>query len=181
MQCHTTFIHACALQAKFYARANINGTQQSIHETDRSSVSDGVRFSSYYDLEHIDCWSHDTNDLIKPRNAWVLFLSIFIFSNLLVLTSTLLNFRKVFLWLQEQKKQIKTLYKASATVLTCVNIIALISDLSIIISDIMQNLNSDKDLHIFISYDSCQGSTHTGYTDPRNASCLLQYKVTKQC
>ena len=143
-------IHAFALQAKFYARANINGTQQSIHETDRSSVSDGVRYSSYYDLEHVDCRSHDTNDLIKPRNAWALFLGIFIFSNLLVLISTLLNFRKLFLWLQEQNKQIKTLYKASATVLTCVNIIALISDLSIIISDIMQNLTSDEDVHIFI-------------------------------
>ena len=52
-----------------------------------------------------------------------------------MLTSALLHFRKVFLWLQRQNKQIKTLYKASATVLTCVNIIALISDLYIVITD----------------------------------------------
>ena len=52
-----------------------------------------------------------------------------------MLTSALLHFRKVFLWLQGQNKKIKTLYKASATVLACVNIIALISDLYIIISD----------------------------------------------
>ena len=122
MQCHVTFI----LQAKFYARTNINnGTQQSKEETDRSSVSDGVRFEHY---NYIDQCQNQA--LIQYQ---ILVLGIFYFSNLLVLTSTLLHFRKVFLWLQRQKKQIKTLYKASATVLTCVNIIALISDLSIII------------------------------------------------
>jgi hypothetical protein len=49
--------------------------------------------------------------------------------------STLLNFRKVFLWLQQQNKQTRTIYKASATILTCINSIALISDLYIIVSD----------------------------------------------
>ena len=125
MQCYVTFI----LQAKFYARTNINGTQWSKEETDRSSVSNGDQCQSL--------------DLIKPHYAWILVLGIFYFSNFLVLTSTLLYFRKVFLWLQEQKKQIKTLYKASATVLTCVNIIALISDLSIIISDSKQSVKSE--------------------------------------
>ena len=129
MQCHVTFV----LQAKFYARPNINGTQQSKEETDRSSVSDGVRFD-YYNLMIYQCKSNAANFLIQPCNTWILVLCIFYFSNLLMLTSTLLYFRKVFLWLQRQKKQIKTLYKASATVLTCVNIIALISDLYIIIT-----------------------------------------------
>ena len=130
MQRHVTFI----LQAKFYARTNINGTQQSKEETDRSSVSDSMRFDYYDDTDQ--CQSHAPNFLIQPSTTWILVLGIFYFSNLLVLTSTLLYFRKVFLWLQGQNKQIKTLYKASATVLTCINIIALISDLSIIISDI---------------------------------------------
>ena len=124
MQYHVTF----DLQAKFYARTNISGTQQSKEETDRSSVSDGVRID-YYDYIY-QCQSYAPNFLIQPSNTWALVLGIFYFSNLLVLTSTLLYFRKVFLWLQRQNKQIKTLYKASATVLTCVNIIALISDLS---------------------------------------------------
>jgi hypothetical protein len=130
------------MQAKFYARANINGTQQSREELDRSSVSDGVRFSMYYYYIYGGtdyCQSHAASVFIQPRNTWALVLGIFYFSNLLVLTSTLLYFRKMFLWLQGQNKQIKTSYKAGATVLTCVNIIALISDLSIIISDIMQN------------------------------------------
>ena len=82
----------------------------------------------------------------------MLVLGIFYFSNLLVLTSTLLYFCKVFLWLQEQNKQIKTLYKASATVLTCVNIIALISDLYIIIIDSIQNVEyEDTDFNIPIT------------------------------
>ena len=127
----------------------INGAQQSKDETDRSSVSDGVRFAHYYD-ETDYCQSHAANVLIQPSNAWILVLGIFYFSNLLVLTSTLLYFRKVFLWLQGQKKQIKTLYKASATVLTCVNITALISDLYIIISDSNQSVKSDSDLIIIV-------------------------------
>ena len=81
------------------------------------------------------CQSHVTSVLTEPSNTWILVLCTFYFLNLLVLTSTLINFRKVFLWLQRQGKQIKTLYKASAIVLTCVNIIALITDLYIIVSE----------------------------------------------
>ena len=97
--------------------------------------ADGMRLN-YYDYTD-QCQSHAPKQSFK---IWILVLGIFYFSNLLVLTSTLLYFRKVFLWLQWQNKQIKTLYKASATVtvLTCVNIIALISDLSIIIHDSIQ-------------------------------------------
>jgi hypothetical protein len=109
-----------------------------------------VRFSEdnyYYDeIDH--CQSHAANVLIQPSNAWILVLGIFYFSNLLVLTSTLLYFRKAFLWLQGQKKQIKSLYKASATVLTCVNIIALISDLYIIIND--NNIQNPFDSDILL-------------------------------
>ena len=86
------------------------------------------------------------NDLIQPHHAWALVLGIFYFSNILVLTSTLLNFRKVFLWLQGQNKQIKTLYKASATVLTSVNIIILISDLYIVVSNSIHNSNYNVDI-----------------------------------
>ena len=93
MKCHhsITFI----LQAKFYARININGTQQSKEETDRSSVSNGMRINQYKYR-----W---LSQVLQPQ---ILVMGIFYFSNVLVLTSTLLYFRKVFLWLQEQKKQI---------------------------------------------------------------------------
>ena len=134
------------IQAKFYARANINGTQRNKEETDRSSVSDGVRLSNNY-YDDIDyCQSHAANVFIQPSNTWPLLLGILYISNLLVLTSTLLYFRKVFLWLQEQNKPTKTIYKASATVLTCVNIIALISDLYIVISYITWMVNYHSDL-----------------------------------
>ena len=98
-----------------------------------------MRFSEHYEA---DCQSPITSFLIQPSNAWILVLGIFYFSNLLLLTSTLLYFRKVFLWLQRQNKQTKTLYKASAAVLTCVNMIALISDFSIIIHN---NIQSEAD------------------------------------
>ncbi len=106
-----------------------------------------MRFSDYFD-ETDYCQSHATNFLVQLNNSWVLVLGIFYFSNLLVLSSTLVYFRKMFLWLQGQNKQIKTLYKASATVLTSVNIIALTSDLYIIVSDSRQSVNSDSDLFI---------------------------------
>ena len=130
----------------------INGAQQSKDEADRSSVSDGVRFDRYsnYDEAYYYCKSHAANFLIQPSNAWILVLGIFYFSNLLVLTSTLLYFRKVFLWLQRQNKQTKTLYKASATVLTCVNIIALISDLYIIVNDGIQSAGGSNFFNVII-------------------------------
>ena len=83
---------------------------------------------------------------MQPSNAWALVLAIFCFSNIFVLTSTLLYFRRVFLWFQQQNKRIKTLYKASAIVLTCVNIIALISDISIIVSDILHSADPESEL-----------------------------------
>ena len=52
-----------------------------------------------------------------------------------MLSLIILNFRTEFLWLDRQGKQTKTLYKASAIVLTCVNIILLTSDIAFIISD----------------------------------------------
>jgi hypothetical protein len=59
----------------------------------------------------------------------------------------------VFLWLQGQNKQIKSLYKASAIVLTCFNIIALISDLYIVVSNGIQNGESNL---YFIKYYGIQ-------------------------
>lgn len=66
-----------------------------------------------------------------------------------MLTSILLHFRKVFLWLQQQNKQISTLYKASASVLTCVNIIASISDLYIVVHD---DIPIGKDNYIIVGF-----------------------------
>ena len=48
----------------------------------------------------------------------------------------------MFLWLQQQGKHTKTLYKASAIVLTCVNIIMLISDIDLLITDTYRGVTS---------------------------------------
>ena len=111
--------------------------------------------NQYNDIIYYDdtdyCQSHTANVLIQPSNTWALVLGILYISNLLVLTSTLLYFRTVFLWLQEQKKPTKTLYKASATVLTCVNIIALISDLYIVLSYGLRMVNEyDPDFNVVL-------------------------------
>ena len=68
-----------------------------------------------------------------------------------MLTSTLLNFGKVFLWLQRQNEHIKTLYKASTTVLTCVNVTALISDLYIAVSDGIHSADSESDVFMILT------------------------------
>ena len=59
-----------------------------------------------------------------------------------MLSFTLLNFRKSFLLLQRQGKQAKILYQASAIVLTFINIVALISDITLlIIKDIAHSVD----------------------------------------
>ena len=113
------------LQARAYARAN--GVPYEKQEMDRSIVSDA---DSYDDEDH--CYGSTLNKfiLINPEYTWILILCIFLSSNLLVLTTVLLNFRKIYLRISGQGKlTTKILYKASAIVLTCVNIIAFIIDI----------------------------------------------------
>ena len=130
---HLSYANFCPLQAKSYARSNIDGTEYRKNEADRSSVSDGVKFDGV--VEYTDrCQGQAANFLIEPQHAWVLVLGIFYFSNLLVPTTLFLKFQTMFVWLQGQSEQIKVLYKASATVLTCINIITLISDLYIVVN-----------------------------------------------
>ena len=68
-----------ALQAKFYARPNINGTQRSKEETDRSSVSDGVGVNhNYYTDQSCLSQSDAIHFLTQPSNAWILVLCMHI-------------------------------------------------------------------------------------------------------
>ena len=99
-------------------------------EMDRSSVS-----CISYDGDHYGCDMLSDNPLVDPSNMNIgmLITFIFIFSNLLVLSLTLLLFRTAISLLKRQGKQVKLLFKASAMVLTCVN-------LGIFISDIILNL-----------------------------------------
>ena len=73
--------------------------------------------------------------IIDPNNGWILALCIFILSNMLVLSATVLFFRKMFLWLQRQTELIKSLYKATAVVLTCVNMLVLLLNIYFITGD----------------------------------------------
>ena len=115
------------LQARAYARAN--GVPCDKQEMDRRLVYD---LGLYY---HGKCQATASTPLVNPLNTWILIMCIFISSNLLILTSTVLYFRKVFLWLQQKQQQTKTLYRASAIVLTIVNMGVLITDIFFIVKD----------------------------------------------
>ena len=101
----------CILQAKSYAR---NNTEK--QEVDRSSVLEISTISS----------------LTDPLNTSIPFLAIFLLSNLLILALTLLNIHKLCHRLQRQEKKIIAVYKGSAIVLTCLNLIALVTDIFIL-------------------------------------------------
>lgn len=98
---------------------------QYYQEVDRSSVSVG---SKNFNPDSCQGIIYGTS-LTNPQNSWILALCIFILSNLLMLSFTVLHFRKMFLWLQQQTEQIKILYKATAVVLTCINILVLLLDI----------------------------------------------------
>ena len=130
----------CYLQAKAYARAN--GLPNEKQEIDRNTLScRDMTYEPNYEFcdDLYGCrdksFSTYSSSLIAPQNSWILILCILLSSNLLLLSLIILYFRKVFLWLDRQGTQIKTLYKASAIVLGCVNIILLTSDIAFIISD----------------------------------------------
>ena len=125
------------MQAKAFARAD---GQSSIKlEMDRSSVSPGYDITDMWFSFTCPKQSFTSSQLIDTKNTWALIFCIFILSNLLCLTAVILYFRKMFLWLQQQGKHTKTLYKASAIVLTCVNIIVLILDVTFMIKDTMND------------------------------------------
>ena len=117
------------MQAKAYARAN--GIPNVKHEMDRSRVTTHA-YDYYFDYDECRDKYSDSSLLLTPE---ILILCIFLLSNLLLLSFTILYFRKMFLWLQQQGKQTETLYKASATVLTCVNVILLVLDMAFIVHD----------------------------------------------
>ena len=121
------------LQAKAYARTN--GAPYDKQEMDRSLVY----HSGLYLWECHATASTRLSPLINPLNTWILIMCIFILSNILILTSTVLYFRKIFLWLQQKQQQMKILDRASAIVLTVVNMGALISDILFIIRDIPED------------------------------------------
>ena len=130
------------LQAKAYARAN-GVPNDKYYDMDRSRVT--TISSSYYQYFYP---YYDDKCLNEPSDftgaePQILILCIFLISNLLLLSFTILYFRKMFLWLQQQGKQTKTFYKASATVLTCLNIILLVLDMAFIIQD---NIHGITDL-----------------------------------
>ena len=121
------------MQAKAYARAN--GIPTLKNEMDRSTVT-------YQNIINDSDVCVDTSNmivglLVSTDSSYIHIICIFHLSNLLLLSLTILYFRKMFLWLQQQGKQTKILYKASAIVLTCVNIILLTSDIAFIISDLL--------------------------------------------
>ena len=101
-------------------------------EMDRSSVSCDSYSDGYFDH---DCqlqndYSNFDMPFVDPNNVGALIVSIFFFSNLLVLSLALLFSRMAIeFMLKQQRKQVKLLYKACAVVLTFFNLVAFASDL----------------------------------------------------
>ena len=146
------------LQARAYARNN-HGEKQ---EMDRSSV-----------LE-LSKPSHPFTDL---SNTSIPFLCIFLLSNVLMLTLTLLNLCKLFHWYQKQEKLTKSVYKASAIVLTCINVIALVVDIVNLKVAIINSLEFaykyTLSLNMLVRSISSKGITSALNSMLRNTSCLL--------
>ena len=87
------------------------------HEEDRSSV---------YNIS--DCLGYQNTSPIDPSLTGDLFMCIFLASYLIVLLLTSLCIRGAFRRIQQQGKQTKLLYRASAVVLTFFNILTVILD-----------------------------------------------------
>ena len=146
------------IQAKAYARAN--GVPNVRYEMDRSTVtyySPSYSASDYQDSTHnnyYDCLGTKSS-IISPlvhmatEKSSSLILYIFYLSNSLLVFLTMLFFHKMFLWLQQQGKRMKTLYKSIAIVLTFVNIILSSSDLAFTITN---NLHFGVDSLMFIIF-----------------------------
>ena len=98
--------------------------------------SDGNQIMNFTSLEDIS-WlmeannhANDDYDAFPLSSVAVLIFCTFLWLNTLVLIFTMLNIDKVYTWLEEQCKSWKDMYKASAGVLTFINLAAFGSDLS---------------------------------------------------
>ena len=97
----------------------------------------------------------DKSSIISPlvhmatENSSTLIPFIFYLPNLFLMWLSMLFFIKMHLWLQQQGKQVKILYKSIAIVLTFVNITLSLSDLAFTITN---NLNFGVDSLLFIIF-----------------------------
>ena len=110
------------MQAKAYAKSDGN---QILNFTSLEDISwlmqtDGSGMQ-YYDDSDVLFSSSDVANLIFCTFLWL---------NILILIFTMLNVNKVYTWLDEQSKSWKDMYKASAGVLTLINLGAFIGDIT---------------------------------------------------
>ena len=110
------------MQAKAYAKSDGN---QILNFTSLEDISwlmqiDGSGMQ-YYDDSDVLFSSSDVANLIFCTFLWL---------NILILIFTMLNVNKVYTWLEEQSKSWKDMYKASAGVLTLINLGAFIGDIT---------------------------------------------------
>ena len=117
-------------------------------EMDRSSVScDSYRgdddFDHYCQIQN----NYFDTPFVDPNNVGALIVSIFAFSNLLVLSLVLLfSSKAIEFMLRHQRKQVKLLYKACAVVLTFFNFAAFASDLLLPCSRELDNSKSGSSI-----------------------------------
>lgn len=105
--------------------------------------SDGNQMMNFTSLEDIS-WLMEIDDsnlqyydysdgLFSSSDVAALIFCTFLWLNILILIFTMLNVNKVYTWLEEQRKSWTDMYKASAGVLTFINLAAFCGDLTSIL------------------------------------------------
>ena len=129
------FMHDCLLQAKGYVKGDRNQ----------------VNFKSLEDISWLKEIIDDVNsptqyyafDYLSSSIVAALILCTFLWINVLILILTVLNIEKIYNWIEESRTSLKDLYKASASVLTFINLATFGGDLTAIFSDSQFSAESD--------------------------------------
>ena len=118
-------MYACSPQAKAYAKSDGNQIHLSTSLEDISWLKEITEDnpSSFYDSDYV----------FSSSSIAVLIFCTFLWLNTLILIFTAQYVGRVYTWLKEQPKSLQDLYKASAIVLTFINLATLVGDLNIFI------------------------------------------------
>ena len=102
----------------------------------------------FYDNNYVSASILYNNSLSDSRSTAVLIFIIYLILNILILMFTVLYLGKVFTWIEQaQHKHLKDLYKASAIVLTFINVATFVSDIFL-----YSTLQINYDFYILTSY-----------------------------
>jgi hypothetical protein len=122
--------------------------------------SDGSHKMNFTSLEDIS-WLMEidelpySDELFPSSSVAALIFCTFLWLNILILIFTMLNIDKVYTWLEEQRKSWKNMYKASAGVLTFINLVMFGGDLTcviVIMTDVSRDRSRGYNSSFFMTY-----------------------------